>query len=106
MAHAGFQVSELPPPPGAIPRQPGELCKHTNSPRSQLLERRDGKERMGKGPSQDDGRGCMSPQRWLIAPAASTEQLCQTGGSHGARLHTTLCIPSIGLLIAVREAGA
>lgn len=95
-----FQVSELPPPPGAIPAQ------RTKRPRNQPLEQRDGKDRMGKGPSQGDGRGCVSPQRWLIAPAASTEQLCHTGGSHGARLRSTLCVPSIGLLIIVRGAGA
>lgn len=57
-------------------------------------------------PSWGDCRGCMSVQRWLIAPAAGTEQLCQTGGSHGARLHTTLRITSVGLLTAAQGAGA
>lgn len=63
-------------------------------------EREDGR------PSRGDGQGCMSAQRCLIAPAASTELLCQTGSLHGARLHTTLCIRSIGLLIPERGSGA
>lgn len=54
------------------PRQPGERCKRTESLGSQRLEQGDGKERMAKGPSQGDGRGCLSPQRWLIAPAQSS----------------------------------
>lgn len=54
------------------PRQPGERRKRTESLGSQRLEQGDGKERMAKGPSQGDGRGCLSPQRWLIAPAQSS----------------------------------
>lgn len=45
--NTAFKVSELPPPPGAIPARPRDRCKHTNSPRSQLLEQRDGKELPG-----------------------------------------------------------
>lgn len=82
------QVSELPPPPGAIPGQPGEHCKRTNCPGSQLLQQRDGKERMGKGPSRGDSRGCMSPQRWLTAPAAAqsscVRQAARTGRDFAA----------------------
>lgn len=63
-------------------------------------------ERVDGRPSRGDGRDCMSLQRWLIAPAASTELLCQTGSSHGARIHTTLRIGSIGLLISARGDGA
>ena len=56
--------------------------------------------------SQGDVWGRMSTQRWLIAPAAGTERLCQTASSHGARLHTTLRIGSLGLLLPTRRAGA
>lgn len=92
MAHAGFQVSEQPlPPPGAIPRQPGELCEH-NSPRSQLREQRHGKERLGKGPCRGDGRGCMSPQH--------REALA--GGSHGPSLHSADCSPRGWSLTALK----
>lgn len=45
-------------------------------------------------------------QRCLIAPAAGIEQLRQTGGSEGVRLHTTLRIGSLGLLIPAQGAGA
>lgn len=97
--HAVFQVSKLLLPPRAIPMWPWDRCKCTNFPRSQLPEQRDRKKKKDGRPSWGDGKGCMSAQQCLIAPAAGTERLCQTGSSHRARLHTTLRTGSLGLLI-------
>lgn len=96
MAHAGFQVSELPPARG--PLRARQLLQKSAAG-AERWEREDGR------PSRGDGRGRMSAQRWLSAPAAGTKPLCQTGSSHGARFHTILHNGSVGLLIPARGAG-